>query len=80
MFVIPIAEFKRRGWRPVWFSERCPEVHLSCGLPPWLLPLPGSDADQQADVYGVSKCAGSTFQTGAVCRSVVVKDYPVLRM
>lgn len=25
----PIAEFQRRGWRPVWFSEHCPAVHLS---------------------------------------------------
>lgn len=63
----PVAEFKRRGWRPVWFSEHCPEVHLSCVLPPWLLPLLGSVTDQQADVYGDSKCAGNTFQTGAGC-------------
>lgn len=55
-------------------------VHLSCVLPPWLLLLSGSDGDQQEDVYRDSKCAGSTFQTGAGCCNPMLKDYPVLRM
>lgn len=37
MFVFagrPVAEFKRRGWRPVWFSEHCPSELCTSSMAP----------------------------------------------
>lgn len=83
MFVssgLPIAEFK--GVEASVVSRVLPSglAQLSCVLPPRLLLPSGSEPDQQEDVYGDSKCAGSTFQTGAGCCNPMLKDHPALRM